>query len=93
MTVVVDKPVSGEFQEALAGYSMVFTCEHADGCDLEVEWYGNQHGCHEGHFCDRHMREFFDQVRVDLYVTGAVGCPLCQRAFYSWDDFVWARRI
>jgi hypothetical protein len=85
--------ITDAFEDVIAGYSMVFRCEHVSGCDNEVEWYGNQHGCVQAYICDDHMTEYALEVTWELDSCGFVICRPCQRAFASWESFISVRPI
>lgn len=63
------------------------------GCDLPVEWRGNQHGCLQAFSCDPHTMKFVSVLRNDIARNGYIHCNYCKQRFFSLDDFFTAMRI
>ena len=81
-----------EFADAAMGYCLHVPCCNK-GCQRDVEWYGNQHGCVEGPLCEPHMAMFVARVDSDLDTYGYALCNVCRLAFTCWDSFARVRRI
>lgn len=64
-----------------------------EGCDLEVMWRGNQHGCLQAFSCDPHTVRFVSFIRTDIAQNGYTTCNYCKRAFDSLEAFFTAVRI
>lgn len=74
------------------GYALNVPCIW-EGCDREVEWFGNQHGCRKGHCCDFHLREYLQEINEDMGKRGYVGCLKCRGRFHDIHIYFKAVRI
>lgn len=92
-TDTVHAPVTGAFADALVGYSMCFTCEWTYGCDNEVEWFADQHGCETAHLCSTHMGVASLRFAENMERWGCISCIFCKKKFTTWDTWVQARPI
>lgn len=74
-----------------AGYAMDVPCI-VEGCDREVMWFGNQHGCRRGHSCDFHIKQFVRTLNEDIAERGYIHCSQCKQKFASVYQFFTAVR-
>lgn len=63
------------------------------GCDLEVEWRGNQHGCLVAFSCDPHTARFVSFIRTDIAQNGYTVCNYCKQPFTTLEAFFKAVRV
>lgn len=75
-----------------AGYAMEVPCIW-EGCDREVAWWGNQHGCREGPCCDFHLRCFLEDLMGDMATNDHIRCRGCGGKFHFIGHFFTARPI
>lgn len=89
----IHKPITGEFEQAIIGYSMEFKCEWLHGCQNEVAWYGDMHGCEQAHICDIHMAFIAARFRDNIAEFGSMSCIHCKKKFPTWESWVTVRPI
>lgn len=90
---ITHKPITGDFEQAIIGYSMCFKCEWVHGCDNEVAWYGDLHGCEQAHICEIHMYIAVERFRKNLEEWGSMSCTHCKKKFTTWETWLTLRPI
>ena len=89
----IHQPITGAFEEAIAGYSMEFKCEWVHGCANEVAWFGDAHGCEQAHICDQHLA-FIERRFVESLMTwGSHSCIYCKKKFTDFEKYAKFRPI
>ena len=63
------------------------------GCDLPIEWMGNQHGCLKAFSCDPHTMRFASTIRADISNSGYTVCNYCKGVFDTLEAFFTAVRV
>ena len=97
-TATEEKPATSSGTDSLpdwaAGYALSLPCEiRVVKCDLEAEWFGNQHGCFKAHICDDHMKQCYHDVNAKIAEWGGVQCRKCKKIFPTFPAFIKAVRI
>ena len=87
------RPITGDFARAIIGYSLCFKCEWVHGCDNEVQWYGDLHGCEQAHICDVHMVRAERVFAMEMQECGFIRCRHCRKLFNNWGDWIKVRPI
>lgn len=64
-----------------------------EGCDLPIEWAGNQHGCLLAYSCDPHTIRFVTFIRADISRDGYTTCNHCKKSFDTLESFFTAVRV
>ena len=87
------KPVTGAFAAALIGYGLCFKCEWVHGCENEVVWFADLHGCETAHLCDVHMALAAVRFRESIEEYSSILCRHCKKRFVTWETWLIARPI